>query len=108
MLHAMIRNLIDNAVRYNQDRGSLEVLMSHDERQVFMTVSDTGPGIAEADRIKVFDRFHRLSQQEGTRSGLGLSIVNRIVELHRGTIRLDDSLSGGASFSVSLPREKSE
>lgn len=68
-----------------------------------LTIDDSGPGIPENDRDRIFDRFHRLSHGAADGSGLGLSIVARIVELHRGEITVGDSALGGAKFRISLP-----
>jgi len=88
LLAVLLRNLLDNAVRYTPAGGEVEVTVRHRGGGVSLSVVDTGPGIPESERTKVFDRFHRVlgSGEEG--SGLGLSIVRRIAELHRAEVSL--------------------
>ncbi|HNJ70982.1 MAG TPA: ATP-binding protein, partial [bacterium] len=74
-----------------------------------LTVTDNGPGVAPEDRTKVFERFYRAGDEmtrttKGT--GLGLYIVKRIVEAHRGTIDCQSAMEGGAAFTVSIPTLK--
>jgi len=103
MMNIMVRNLVENAVRYNKKDGQVEVILEHEGNRVALTIDDSGPGIPENDRDRIFDRFHRLSHGAADGSGLGLSIVARIVELHRGEITVSDSALGGAKFRISLP-----
>ena len=105
MLQVMLRNLVDNAVRYNHANGSVEIRLRQKGREVILEVSDTGPGIAEQHRTAVFDRFRRLAHQDGNGTGLGLSITARIVELHGGRISVTERPGGGAQFTVTLPRD---
>ncbi|MBC2644567.1 MULTISPECIES: ATP-binding protein [unclassified Rhodococcus (in: high G+C Gram-positive bacteria)] len=103
-LSRLTRNLLDNAVRYAATTVHAEVSWDGDRARI--TVSDDGPGIAERDRERVFDRFVRLEDARGRStggSGLGLAIVAEIVAAHNGSVRIDISESGGASVVVSLP-----
>ena len=82
-LRVLIRNLIDNAIRYTPTGGSLRVQVAATNGQSRLSVSDSGPGIPAGDREAVLRRFHRLNRGEHpTGSGLGLAIVARIAELH--------------------------
>ncbi len=97
LIFQMVANLLDNAVKYTPSGGSIEVQLWSGERGYpCLSVTDTGPGIPEADRENVFQRFFRLessrSQQPG--NGLGLSLVKAVVKLHRGTIQLSDNQPG--------------
>ena len=101
-LSILIRNLIDNAIRYTPNGGQVHASVVHHGQGVELLVEDSGPGIALSDRERVFSRFYRLnnhpSQQTG--SGLGLSIVKNIVDQHGAQIRLDSSALGGLKVSV--------
>lgn len=97
-------NLIENAVRYNQENGVVDVSYVQKNGAVHIMVSDTGIGIAEEDRNRIFDRFYRsdaVRNSDGT--GLGLNIVKLIVEGHHGTIMVDSTVGEGSRFSITLP-----
>jgi two-component system sensor histidine kinase QseC len=87
-LAILLRNLIDNAIRYTPAGGRVEVAVAAGSAAVELTVCDTGPGIPAAERAQVFERFYRLPGSGADGCGLGLSIVRRIVELHGATIEL--------------------
>jgi two-component system, OmpR family, sensor kinase len=87
-LRVLIRNLVDNAIRYTPDGGTLRVSVSRATGQCRLSVSDSGPGIPAADRDAVLHRFHRLDQGTQPGSGLGLAIVARIAELHGAELDL--------------------
>jgi signal transduction histidine kinase len=80
-----------------------------DDRTATLTVSDDGPGIADAELAHVFERFHRGREERSTTSGagLGLSIARELTELMGGSIAAASRVGGGASFSVTLPRTAS-
>lgn len=104
-LARMVRNLADNASRHATNRMRFET-DQHDD-VVALIVSDDGPGVPEADRDRVFERFARLDEARSSASGgtgLGLAIVRDIVVRHGGTIRVDSSDDGGARFVVLFPR----
>jgi two-component system phosphate regulon sensor histidine kinase PhoR len=106
-LEQMVINLLDNAVKYT-DKGSITVRLFASGGLVTLAVEDTGIGIPEEDRPRIFERFYvgdksRSRQLGGT--GLGLSIVKHIVQLHRGTVRVESELGRGSTFTVSLPAE---
>jgi two-component system sensor histidine kinase TctE len=101
-LREMVRNVVDNALVYSD--GQVEIGGGVDEGVMTMAVSDRGPGIAEAEKPVVLERFKR-GAASGTRvgSGLGLSIVKRVVEAHRGALRLVDRQGGGLVVEIDLP-----
>lgn len=101
-----LTNLLSNAVKYSPPGSKVAVKVAVDGERVVTSVSDDGPGVAVADRERVFDKFTRLGDhltrpQQGV--GLGLYIVRRSVEAMGGTVWVDDAPSGGASFTFSLP-----
>jgi len=102
-LRIMLNNLVDNALRYTPPDGQVDLAVRSVEGQAELTVADTGPGIPEADRERVFDRFHRLVQADVPGSGLGLAIVRQVVESHGGRVELSDGPSGGLLVTVRLP-----
>ncbi|MDL9937694.1 HAMP domain-containing sensor histidine kinase [Gordonia sp. ABSL1-1] len=108
-LSRVIRNLTDNAARYLDE--CLSVTMSVTDTRVTVSVTDDGPGIPEADRERVFDRFVRLDParaRSGGGSGLGLAIVAEIVAAHNGTVGVESGSGGGARFWFTLPLARSD
>lgn len=102
-LRMMLGNLIDNAVRYTPSGGRVDVELSEQAGMARLSVSDTGPGIPAAERERVFERFQRLAGADIPGSGLGLSIVKQVVELHGGKIALDTPPGGGLRVVITLP-----
>jgi two-component system sensor histidine kinase QseC len=111
-LQLLAKNLIDNASKYSPAGGAIHVAVRRCGAQVLLSVDDSGPGIPASDYRRVFDRFYRVGGDRHSSpvigSGLGLSIVDHIVKLHRGTIRLDRSAGlGGLRVEVILPLQLS-
>jgi len=107
LLYEVIYNLCDNAIKYNNSDGNVEVSVAEDENAVRIIVKDTGIGIAPEHQQKVFERFYRVDKSHSKRSGgtgLGLSIVKHAVQYHHGKIEVDSSLGEGTAVSVILPR----
>jgi two-component system OmpR family sensor kinase/two-component system sensor histidine kinase QseC len=102
-LRTLVRNLVDNAVRYTPEHGKVLVRVSHASQGTTLEVTDSGPGIPEADRARAFDRFYRRSASPAGGSGLGLAIVKAIAERHSATVKLDDAPGGGLRVTVAFP-----
>lgn len=103
-IDALVRNLIDNAVRYAPPGGRIDVRVGRDGDRATLVVEDSGPGIPEDARERVFERFHRELGTGVEGSGLGLAIVAEALQLHGGAIALDTSPTlGGLRATVSLP-----
>lgn len=102
-LRVLIRNLVDNAVRYTPMGGRLRVTVACHDGRPCLSVADSGPGIPPEQREAVLRRFHRLGQSEAPGSGLGLSIVARIAELHGAALSLQTAETGGLEARVVFP-----
>jgi two-component system, OmpR family, sensor histidine kinase QseC len=102
-LYVLVRNLVDNAVKYSPPGTLVTVATRDDVSGITLTVLDQGPGIPPADRETVFDRFHRRGMSDAYGSGLGLSIVRRVLDLHGGSIVLGQAPGGGLEVNVSFP-----
>jgi two-component system OmpR family sensor kinase len=105
-LHALVSNLIDNALRYTPDGGKVDVNVGQDGERIALSVRDAGPGIAPEERARVFDRFYR--GQAGSASvpgsGLGLAIVRSVADRHGAEIVLGDGIDGGGlGITVRFP-----
>lgn len=107
----VLRNLIDNALKYSPDRRKLRIATYSMQRKVYISVQDSGQGIPEEDVPHVFDRFYKVekahtpTKQSGT--GLGLSIVKRIIDQHGQTITLKSAKGKGSTFTFTLKRATS-
>jgi len=105
-LNTVIRNLVDNAIRYGEQGGKVDVSLFVEGQWAVIEVQDNGPGIPDSERDKVFDPFYRLAANGESGSGLGLSIVKGIVERLRGEVSLSNNTAletGGTLVSVRLP-----
>ena len=105
-LHQLFLNLVDNAIKYTPEGGTVRLMTSRENGSAVFTVSDTGIGIPKDELEKIFNRFYRIDKarsREKGGSGLGLSIARRIAELHRGTIEATSELGRGSVFTVKLP-----
>ncbi|MGZ8253966.1 MAG: ATP-binding protein [Burkholderiaceae bacterium] len=106
-LRILLANLIDNALRYTPTGGSVLVRVWADSDAACLEVTDTGPGIPEEERERVFDRFYRGRNAPAGGSGLGLAIARQVATLHGGSITLDQSPTGGLLVSARFPLEPS-
>ena len=106
-LHSLLRNLIDNALRYTPPGGRVDVGLKADAEGVTVEVADSGPGIPAGERERVFDPFYRVPGTDADGSGLGLSIVKTLADRMGITVKLDDAQSGvglgGLRVRVSFP-----
>lgn len=102
----IMTNLIENAIAYTPKDGSITVTSGTGDKQVYITVQDTGIGISSTDLPRIFERFYRADQARSTNTGgngLGLSIVQRIVEEHHGSIEVTSVVNEGTNFTLRLP-----
>jgi signal transduction histidine kinase len=101
----LLRNLVDNALRYTSDGGQIRITCGHrttgSERKVFLEVSDDGPGVPEEEQAAIFDRFYRVAGSGTRGSGIGLSLVARIAQLHDADIETCNGI-GDRGFCVRI------
>ena len=98
----LLRNLVDNAIRYTPEHGHVDIIVKQQDDKMLLSVADSGPGIPPEDREQVFKRFYRRLGTKAPGSGLGLSIVSRIIELHQATIALETSKYQGLQIDVAF------
>jgi hypothetical protein len=109
-MEIIFNNLISNSVKYNRRQGKSEIIIDSDCNDVIIVFSDTGIGIKEEDRENLFKDFVRIKNEKTrniTGSGLGLSIVKKVVDLYNGTISVDSVPDVGSTFTVRLPKKTS-
>jgi two-component system OmpR family sensor kinase len=102
-LSSVVHNLVDNALRHTPQGGRVDVGVYREGARVILQVEDTGPGIPVSDLERVFEPFVRGSRPAGEGSGLGLSIVKRIVERLKGSVTLENVPNSGLRVTVSFP-----
>ena len=101
-------NLLDNAVKYTPERGSVTVSVKDAGNEVHVTVADTGIGIPREHLNRIFERFYRVDKNRSRElggTGLGLSIVKHIIQSHGGRLWVHSELEAGSAFSFSLPKK---
>jgi len=107
-MEIIFNNLVSNSVKYNKRGGRTEVTIDENADEVIISFSDTGIGIKEEDRENLFSEFVRIKNEKTkniTGSGLGLSIVRKVVELYNGSIAVDSVPDIGTTFTVRLPKK---
>jgi two-component system sensor histidine kinase KdpD len=108
LVEQVLINLLENATKYSPAGSPIEVSAREQDGMVAIDVSDRGPGVAEPDAERVFEKFYRVHEHEGGGVGLGLTVCKGIVEAHGGTIRVLQREGGGATFGFTLPAGASE
>lgn len=106
LLYRVFYNLIQNSIRYNTDRGSICILAKQNQHHTIVQICDTGIGITKENKQRIFEPFFRVDKSRSRLmggAGLGLSIVNNIIEKHHGTITVCDNQPQGTCFTVTLP-----
>ena len=101
-------NLIHNSIKFTPENGVICIRLHSGPREIKFKIKDTGAGISEEDQVHIFERFYKADKSR-TRStggsGLGLSIVKKIVEMHKGRIEVESRIGDGTTFTVSLPTQ---
>jgi signal transduction histidine kinase len=108
-LTSMLYNLIENAEKYSPEGKRIEIALSRTNADALITIRDEGPGIPENERQKVFEKFYRIGNEDTRRTkgtGLGLFIVQHIVNLHKGSVKIRSNHPQGTVFEIRLPAEK--
>lgn len=110
-LRQLLLNLISNSIKFTEDDGTIKISVYPENDDAIIKVSDTGIGISDDDRKRIFDRFFqadsaRVHRSDADGAGLGLSIVRWIVEIHKGTIDVDSKIDAGTTFTIRIPRIK--
>ena len=102
-LELITNNLLSNAFKYTGDGGSITIKVREQNDCLLLQVVDTGIGITQENQKKIFERFYQV-HEGGNGSGIGLSLVKKLIELHHGTITLESEVGKGSVFSVYIPQ----
>lgn len=105
-IYQLISNLMDNAIKFTPENGSVAISLIKENNSAKFTIADSGIGIAESEIPNIFNRFYQVDKsRSGFRrgSGLGLNICKKIVEAHKGSIAVEKNKHGGVAFTVILP-----
>ncbi len=105
-LTQVVYNLMENALKYTQEGGTVRVRLIRSGRDAVLTISDNGPGIPKEDQAHIFERFYRVDKarsRETGGTGLGLSIVHQMVLAHGGSVSVESEEGQGSTFTVELP-----
>ena len=106
ILEETVYNLVDNAIKYNHQLGSVNIRIFREKDRFGLSVSDTGIGIPEIHQERIFERFYRVDKGRSRKmggTGLGLSIVKHIVEMYGGDIMITSEVGIGTEFIIRLP-----
>ncbi|WP_242861486.1 sensor histidine kinase [Cellulosilyticum ruminicola] len=101
-----LSNLIENAIKYTANGGEVKVTLQSDLQDLFISVQDTGIGIAKEEQSKIFERFYRTDKtrnRETGGTGLGLAITYKTVVMHNGAIQVESEEGIGSIFTVQIP-----
>lgn len=107
LLNMALVNLLDNAIKFTPVGGKVQLGARLEEDRILISVKDTGIGVAPLDQPKIFDRYFRSNRKEAVQqrgSGLGLTIVKSIADLHKGRVWVDSQLGKGSTFFLEIPR----
>jgi PAS domain S-box-containing protein len=106
ILYHILSNLLNNAVKYSKENSPIECVIELSQSEIIFKISDRGIGIPQKDLVNICESFHRASNVENIPgTGLGLNIVKRYIELHRGTLEIESEVNLGSTFTVRLPRQ---
>jgi two-component system sensor histidine kinase KdpD len=106
-MEQVLYNLINNAVIYTPINSTITIKGDSEGNNCIITVEDNGGGFPAGELEKVFEKFYRLKYSRTGGTGLGLSIAKGFIEAHHGTIVLENSITGGAKFTIQIPTETS-
>ncbi len=105
LMHHVWDNVIGNAIKFNKFGGFVRIKMTSDEKNVYVTIEDSGPGLDENAKKHVFDKFYQAdSSHKDDGNGLGLALVKKILNLEGGSVSADNAEEGGCRFTVTLKK----
>ena len=109
VLYEIFYNLVDNAIKYNQEGGKVSIWLKEEKRNISWTICDTGIGVAKEEQERIFERFYRVDKSHSRSTGgtgLGLSIVKHGAMLHRAKVNIESELGKGTEISIRFPKSR--
>jgi len=106
MLQLAVNNLLDNAIKYSGKEDIVLLKMFQSNKEIHFQVIDEGPGISDAEKEKIFEKYYRGSQGKTKGTGLGLYLTKKIVQAHNGIIKIENNLSRGSIFEIIIKEQK--
>ncbi|MDX1948894.1 MAG: HAMP domain-containing sensor histidine kinase [Rickettsiales bacterium] len=105
LLFQALANIIDNSIKFTPENGVIGINLSHDKTNIYIAISDTGIGVNDFEKEKIFDRFYRTEASRTSKgNGLGLSLVKAVINLHKGKISVADNIPNGLVTKIQLPK----
>ena len=106
-MEAVLRNLIENAVKYSNEVVNISLNASFQKDNALICVKDDGVGISKENQKKIFTNFYRVEKASSLKShGVGLAFAKQVIKAHHGNIRLESTVGGGSTFTITLPQQK--
>ena len=105
-IYQLIRNLVDNAIKYNKLNGKIYITIKKEDNAISISVKDTGVGISDSDQSQIFERFYRVDKARSRKlgsSGLGLAIVRQVCNIYAATLSLESKLNEGTTITAKFP-----
>ena len=107
LIAIVIKNLVNNAFKYSESESSIEISSIESDSNIHFTIADTGIGIPDSEKRKVFEKFFRVGEEKTRKqpgSGLGLYLVKKIIDIHKGKVILSDNKPSGCMFTITLSK----
>lgn len=104
-LEKIFFNLLSNAVKFTRDKSAITVTVTYDQ-QLNVSIADRGPGISPEEQTRIFERFYQTSRSTNMSTGIGLSLVKELIDLHKGSIEVKNNEDAGCTFTIKLPLKK--
>ncbi len=103
LVERAIQNLLDNALKFTPDGGTIQLILNNNKNGVGVRIEDNGPGISQEDQSHIFERYHKsMGNKKNKGAGLGLAIVKKIIEIHDSTIKVSSGINKGTAFYFNL------
>jgi signal transduction histidine kinase len=108
MLYQIINNIVSNSIKYNREKGKITISKNELENEVILKIADTGLGIKDENKDRIFKEYERVSGTKRKGTGLGLPLVKKLIELNDGKIWFESELDKGTTFYLMFKKSTSK